>query len=191
MALYKQSIDLLPKQTEEEIKEEFKLSKAGIYAAILPMFASLIWVIAVLINAQYKNISREVDSEITEKEVEISTYDDIRKKQTELILKVNELKELTVKDFYPQKYFNYVSSTISSTGDAEAEIYSYGREESGKFVIEGKANSYLDLAKIMVVFVGKEEFSNVIIESIHYNSEYDNVNFKISFFYSEESENSV
>lgn len=186
MAIYKQSVDFLPKLTHEEEEEKFKVSKASLYAAVLPLFVSIIWVIAVFINSFYKNEVIDTDAIILQKEREISSFDDVRSKHTELVLKVDVLKDLVQKNFYPQRFFDYISRTISSTGDAQAEIYAYGREDDGTFNIQGKANSYLDLAKIMVVFNAKEEFSNVEIKSIRYDKEVDNVNFEINFIYTED-----
>ena len=185
MAIYKQSIDLLPRLSEEEIVEKAKLSRTGLYAAVLPLLASLIWVIATSISGYYRNEVRKLDDTITQKESEITSYESIRQKQTELVLKVEALEDLVTKDFCPQKFFNDVSQTIRSTGDAQAEIYAYTRDDDGTFGIQGKANSYLDLAKIMVVFNNKDEFENVGIESIRYDKEVDNVNFEISFEYAE------
>lgn len=186
MAIYKQSVDFLPKLTREEEEEKFKVSKASLYAAVLPLFASIIWVIAVFINSFYKNEVKGVDAIILQKEREIASFDDVRSKHTELVLKVDILKDLVQKNFYPQRFFDYVSKTIKSTGDAHAEIYAYDREDDGTFNIQGKANSYLDLAKIMVVFNAQEEFSNVEIKSIRYDKEVDNVNFEINFVYTED-----
>lgn len=188
MATFKQSVDFLPKLTKEEKKEQFNVSKAGLYASILPLLASLIWIIAVFGGVYFKEEVAKVDAMVVEKEREISTYSSARNKHTELVLKVDALKDLIQKDFYPQKFFTDVSQTIKSTGDAQAEIYAYGREAGSEFIIKGKANSYLDLAKIMVVFTQKEEFDNVVIESIRYNQETDNVNFEVSFNYAEEQE---
>ncbi|MBN2015752.1 hypothetical protein JW766_02875 [Candidatus Dojkabacteria bacterium] len=184
MPVYKHTIDFLPKPSTEEVEERFKVSKAGVYAAILPLLAALIWLAAVFINFYYRNEVKQVEAEILAKRVEVDSYLETRRKQTELVLKVDSLTDLVQKDFFPQKFFDDVSDTIKSTGDAQATIYAYGREEDGMFSIEGRANSYLDLAKIMVVFTGKREFENVIIKSIHYNPERNNVNFEIKFYYS-------
>ncbi len=186
MAIYKQSVDFLPQLSKKEKEEKYKVSKAGIYASLLPLMASIIWVIAVFINSFYEGEVRGVEETIVQKQNEIKSYDEIRNKHAELVLKIDILKDLIQKNFYPQQFFNYVSSTIRSTGDAHAEIYAYGREEDGTFNIKGKATSYLDLAKIMVVFNQEEEFSNVEIESIRYDDEEDNVNFEINFIYTED-----
>lgn len=191
MAIYKQSIDFLPKLSVEEVKEAEKVSKASVYAAILPLLASLIWVIAVFINSQYKTEVARLDQTIGKKEAEIQIYKSVREQQTELVLKVDAITEVIAKDFYPQKFFEDITKTIKSTNDAQAEIYAYGREVDGTFSIEGKADSYLDLAKIIVVFRAKQEFSNVEINAIYYDREVNDVNFKITFIYSELSEEVV
>lgn len=185
MALYKKSIDFLPKLTEEEVEEQYKISKTGVYAALLPLLASAIWVVSMLISSYFKGEIRQAEAVISEKENIIASYNDVRRKQTELVLKVDALEDIVQKDFYPQKFFEEVSATISKTGDAQAEVYAYGREDDGTFSIQGKANSYLDLAKIMVVFNAHEDFSSVMVDSIHYDRETDIVNFQISFRYSE------
>lgn len=64
-------------------------------------------------------------------------------------------------------------------------------KEDGVFTIQGKADSYRDLARIMVAFDQKEGFENVKIESIYYDREGNFVNFKISFFYAEETEETL
>jgi len=188
MALYKQSIDFLPKPTKEEVEDKYKVSKAGVYAALLPLLAALIWLIAMVISTYFKSEVSKKEETIRERESTIASYNQVRLHQTELVLKIEELKEIVIKDFYPQKFFNEVSRTIRSTGDAQAEVYAYGREQDGTFSIKGMANSYLDLAKIMVAFNLREEFNNVLIDSIYYDREKDNVNFQISFLYSEEEE---
>jgi hypothetical protein len=186
MAIYKQSIDFIPRLSKDEVKEKYKVSKAGVYSAVLPLLTSIIWVIAMLINSYYKNEVASIDNTIASKNSEIGGYSDVRGEYTELVLKVDALSDLVVKDFYPQQFFNNVSTTIRSTNDAQAEIYSYGRDDDGTFNISGKANSYLDLAKIMVAFNSREEFSGVDIKSIRYDREMDNVNFEINFTYAEE-----
>ncbi|MFC1780093.1 hypothetical protein ACFLY9_00140 [Patescibacteria group bacterium] len=186
MAIYKQSIDFTPRLSKGEVKEKYKVSKAGVYSAILPLLTSIIWVIAMLINSYYKNEVRSIESTILSKNSEIESYSSVRSEYTELVLKVDALSDLVVKDFYPQRFFNNVTSTIRSTNDAQAEIYSYGRDDDGTFNISGRANSYLDLAKIMVAFNSKEEFSGVEVKSIRYDRELDNVNFEINFIYAEE-----
>lgn len=185
MPLYKQSIDFLPKLTQEEEEEQYKISKTGIYAAMLPLLVAFIWLIAMVTSSVFKGEVGKAENTIAQKETEIAKYDDVRSKQTALVLKVQALSELVAKDFYPQEFFDKVAETINSTGDAQAEVYAYGREEDGTFNIQGKANSYLDLAKIMVVFNLGEDFSSVVIDSIHYDRDKDNVNFEISFLYSE------
>jgi Tfp pilus assembly protein PilN len=185
MAIYKQSIDFLPKLSVREIKEAEKVSKASIYAAVLPLLASLIWVIAMFINSQYKADVADLDATIAQKEAEIATYNELRQTHTELVLKVDALTDVVSKDFYPQKFFDDITKTIKATNDAKAEIYAYAREEDGTFTIQGKANSYLDLAKIMVVFRAKAEFEQVEIDSIYYDRLTDSVNFEISFIYSD------
>lgn len=183
MAFYKQSVDFLPKLSAEELEETKKVSRASIYAAILPLLASIIWVIAVFINSQYKNEVIALDRSIAEKEQQISTYDDIRLTQTELVLKVEALSDVIGKNFSPKQFFNDISKTIRETGDAQTEIFAYSRTDDGTFSIEGSANSYLDLAKIMVVFRGKDQFDEVEIDSIQYDKKSDNVNFEVSFIY--------
>jgi hypothetical protein len=185
MATYKQSINFLPTITKEQEKEEIKFSKTAIYAALLPFLASIIWVIAMLMNLYYKGEVGKVDTEITTKNKQIATYNDIRMKQTELVLKVDALKDLVTKNFYPQEFFDNINRTIKATGDAQAEVYSYGRTEDGTFNIKGRAHSYLDLAKIMVVFSAQKGFGNVEIKSISYSRESNNVNFEITFNYVE------
>lgn len=187
MATFKKSVDFMPRLTKEEKEEKFKLSRAAIYAAVLPLLASFIWVIAMFINSYYAGQVKNTEATIQQRKDEIASYDNIRKKHTELVLKIENLQELVIRDFFPQKFFDVVSDTIRSTGDAQASIYAYGREESGTFNIKGKANSYLDLAKIMVVFNSKKEFYSVEIRSIHYDEEKDEVNFEIIFEYIEES----
>jgi len=188
MSAYSQSVDFLPKLSKKQKEEQYNVSKAGLYASILPLLASLIWVLAVFGGSYYKEEVQKKDATIIEKEREISSYSSIRNKHSELVLKVDALKDIIEKDFYPQKFFNDVSQTIKSTGDAHADIYAYGREEGSEFIIKGKANSYLDLAKIMVVFTQKETFDNVVIESIRYNEKTDNVNFEVSFTYADVEE---
>lgn len=188
MALYKQSIDFLPKLSEEEKREATKVSRAGVYAAILPLLASIIWVLAMFIGGMYRQDVAELDATISQKNLEIGTYNDTRQVQTELILKVDALSEFVEKNFSPRRFFNEVTKTINSAGDAEAEIYAYNRDEDGVFSIEGRANSYLDLAKIVVVFRNTVEFDEVLIDEIYYNDEADYVNFKISFVYAESTE---
>jgi hypothetical protein len=188
MTVYKRSIDFLPQLSKGEKEERFKVSKAGLYAAVLPLLASLIWVISMFINSYYKSELDDVNSVIAQKEGEIENYSSLVESYSELVLKVEALSDVVDKDFYPQKFFDDVARTISSTNDAQAEIYAYGRDEEGVFTISGKANSYLDLAKIMVVFDSKEEFLDVGIKSIRYDEENSNVNFEISFIYAEETE---
>ncbi|MDD3647601.1 MAG: hypothetical protein PHS44_03840 [Candidatus Dojkabacteria bacterium] len=185
MAIYKQTVDFLPKESEEESREKYNLSKTALYAAILPLLASFIWVIAMLISVYYKREVSGYDQIIADKNAQIATYDSVRQKQTELVLKVDALAEVVTKDFNPQEFFDIVDKTIKETGDAKAGIYAYQREEDGLFVIQGKANSYLDLAKIMVVFNRKESFSQVQIKSIYYDKETDTVNFQVGFYYAD------
>lgn len=185
MAVYKQSIDFSPKPTVEDSEEKYKVSKAGVYSAILPFFASLIWVVALLIGVYYKDKVKELDTVIAQKEQEIATYNPTREKHTELVLKVEALKDVVTKDFDPQRFFDTVESTIKKTGGAYAGVYAYERDESGKFVISGRAQSYLDLAKIMVAFNKHKGFNDVGIRSIYYDKKVNNVNFEVSFYYSE------
>lgn len=188
MAVYKQAVDFLPQPTKEEIESQYKVSRIGVYSALLPLGAAFIWVIALVIGAYFKGETRKAEATIKQREDTITTYNDVRLKQTELVLKIDALKDIVLKDFYPQRFFNEVAKTIRSTGDAQAEVYAYSRKEDGTFSIQGKAHSYLDLAKIMVVFNSSEDFTNVVIDSISYDRESDNVNFKVSFLYSVESE---
>ena len=183
MALSKQTIDFLPKPTEEQLKEQFNLSKTTVYAAILPLLAAIIWVVASLIHISYKNQLKSVNTDISNIQAEIDSFSETRLVQSELVYKVNYLTDIIQMDFRPQEFFDNVKNTIKSTGDAQAEIYSYAREDDGKFVIQGKANSYLDLAKIIVVFKKDESFSDVRIKSIYFDLENDNVNFEITFYY--------
>jgi hypothetical protein len=185
MPAFKRSVNFLPQVTEEEIEEKYNLTKTGLYAAVLPLLASFIWVIATLISGFYKAELKQREDTIEEKKLEIETYKPLRKKQSELIIKIEALSELVQKDFYPQKFFDDVTNTLQSTGDAQAEIYAYSRNDDGTFGIQGKANSYLDLSKIMVVFNNKDEFDEVVIKSIRYDKDFDNVNFEISFIYNE------
>ncbi|MBU0976777.1 MAG: hypothetical protein ABIE03_03205 [Patescibacteria group bacterium] len=185
MAIYKQSVDFLPKQTEEEVSEKYNLSKTALYAAVLPLLASFIWVIAMLISVYYKREVSSYNQIVADKNNEIATYDSVRRKQTELVLKVDALTDVVTRDFDPQEFFDIVDKTIKETGDAKAGIYAYQREEDGVFVVQGKANSYLDLAKIMVVFNRKEVFDQVQIKSIYYDKETDTVNFQVGFYYAE------
>jgi len=185
MALYKRTIDFLPVASDEELQEKQKVSKTGIYAAFLPVLAAFMWIIAILVGSNYVRELRSLDDTIVSKDAEISSYDSVRQKQTELILKVESLTEVVEKDFYPQKFFDDVENTIKTTGDAQAAVYSYVREGDGTFHIQGKANSYLDLAKIMVVFHLQKEFRDVQIESIHYDRVLDDVNFEVKFLYTD------
>ncbi len=185
MITYKKTVDFLPKLSRQEEEEKYKVSKAGLYAAVLPLLASVIWIIAVLINFYYKGEIDNLEKTIRARNTEIQSYNNIRKKHSELVLKVESLKDIVHKDFYPQKFFDTIKETIQSAGGAQAEIYSYSRDEEGKFTIRGKANSYIDLAKIMVAFNTKKEFEGVDIRSIYYNKNENNVNFEIEFFYSE------
>ncbi len=59
MITYKKTVDFLPKLSRQEEEEKYKVSKAGLYAAVLPLLASVIWIIAVLINFYYKG---EIDN---------------------------------------------------------------------------------------------------------------------------------
>lgn len=188
MALYKNSVDFLPQLSKEEIEEEYKVSRAAVYAAVLPLLASFIWVISALINATYKNDLKEVEGKILGAEQEIETYQDVRELQTELVLKIDLLTDTVNKDFHPQIFFDNVDSTIKSTGDAEARVYAYKRRKEGNFIVSGKADSYLDLAKIMVAFNKKDSFTSVDIQSISYDKEKDDVNFEIDFSYFNEEE---
>jgi hypothetical protein len=185
MAIYKQVIDFLPRPSKEEEIEHYNVSKASLYAAVLPLLVSVIWVFASLVSLYFKDEVLSYDKTIQEKENLIASYNEVTNKHTELTLKVDALKDLIQKDFYPQKFFEDITTTIKSTGDAQAEVYAYGRRETGEFSISGKADSYIDLAKIMVVFTQKKEFQNVVIDSIRYDEATDNVNFEISFKYSE------
>jgi len=186
MAIYKRSVDFLPKASKEELEEQYKLSKTSIYAAILPLIASVIWVIAALINMNYKDRLTEAKGVVLGLEQEIESYNTTRKIQTEIVTKVEYIKETVYKDFYPQDFFDNVNNTIKSSGDAISDIYAYKRSEDGSFNIQGKARSFLDLAKIMVVFDQQENFDSVEVKSIYYDKEEDIVNFEINFTYQEE-----
>jgi len=183
MAVYKKSVNLLPKLSEEDLIEKEKISQTALYAAILPLFAALVWVVALLVTGFYKNQEKNVDEIVSDRQEVIGSYDGLREKQTALVMKVEALTELVGKDFFPQKFFDLTLETINSTGDAQAELYAYTRADDGLFGLQGKANSYLDLAKIMVAFNSKPGFSEVNISSIHYDKEKDDVNFEIIFYY--------
>lgn len=139
MSIYKQSIDFLPKPSIEEVEEKYKVSKAALYAAVLPLLASLIWVIAMLINVYYKGEVKALDNTIADREAEIETFDLIRTKQSELVLKVEALKDIVIRDFYPQKFFDEVENTIKTTGGAQAGIYAYGRKRGWSLYHPGKS----------------------------------------------------
>lgn len=188
--MYKQSINFLPKKSEEENIEEFKLSNATIYSAILPLLASVIWVIAMLINVLYKADLDNLKAETEKREKRKESLSFVIEKNNELAQKVNALKEIVRKDFFPEAFFSIVKSTIRSTGDAEADVLAYKRSSDGKFTIRGKAKSYIDLAKIINAFYYSKSFSSVEIKSIFFDKEAQNVNFEISFFYYDKSDSS-
>lgn len=182
--IYKRSISFLPTPTEEELEKEEKRGMTGVYAAFLPLIAAIFWIIVVFLNdGVYADQVNILDGKIVEKENEIASYDYLERKHTELVLKTDALKDLIVKDFEPEEFFLDVKTSISATKGAQAEIYSYERDEEGRFTIQGKARSYLDLAKIVEVFNSEPKYVGVRVESIHYNEEEDNVNFELSFFY--------
>lgn len=185
MAVYKQGIDFLPQASKEEKKEKQKVSKAAVYAAVLPLLATVIWLLVLFVNSYYKANAKKLDETISEKEEKIQTYDDVRNDYITLVAKVESLDDLIARDFYPQDFFDNITNTLSSTTGAKTQIYSYERDDEGVFSISGKAESYLDLAKVMVAFTGREEFLNTEIKSIRYDEEEDNVNFEIAFEYQE------
>jgi hypothetical protein len=187
VALYKQSVDFLPKPSEEQLAQESQISKTGLYAAVLPLIAAVIWVIAMLGNLYYKNELSKRDDTIVSKQSQIAQFNDVRLKQTELVLKVDALKESIEKDFYPQKFFDDINANIKATGDAQATVYAYNRSTNGEFSIQGRANSYLDLAKIIVVFQKQAAFTSVDITSISFDRARNTVNFEISFNYTKET----
>jgi hypothetical protein len=188
MAVYKQGIDFLPQTSKEEKKEKQKVSKAAVYAAILPLLATIIWLLVLFVNSYYKGNAEKLDATIAEKEEEILGYGDVREDYVTLVAKVESLEEYIAKDFYPQDFFDNITRTLNSTTGAKTQIYSYGRDEDGVFSISGKAVSYLDLAKVMVAFTETTEFLNTEIKSIRYDEEADNVNFEITFEYQEVEE---
>ena len=189
MATYKQGIDFLPKQSKAEVEEESRLSRTSIYAAVLPLLAAVIWVISGLINLSYKSELKTVKGKILGAEKTIETYNPLRELQTEVYKKVELLSTIIGRDFYPQELFNKVDDTIEETTGASSSIYGYKRDSEGMFTVSGRAQSYMDLAKIMVVFRQQEEFNGVRIKSIFYNIDEDYVNFEINFFYFKEDVN--
>lgn len=184
-SIYRRSVNLIPKASVEEIKEKEHQSTAGLYAALLPMFGALIWLLLIFINNSYQNEINKLDTEISSLNTKIATYDPYVARHTELVRKTDALYELVRRDFEPGKFFFDVNDNLSSTKDAKAEIYSYERSEDGKFTIKGIASSYVDLAKIMVVFSNNTKFVNVLIKKISFDEVADVVNFEITFEYKE------
>ncbi len=181
MAQIKRSIDFLPKPTKEQIREEVDKSKNGLYASLLPLAAAVVWVLTMLVNNYMKGKVLAVDQEIVNRKAEIETYQSLRSKQSELVLKVDALREFVTKDFYPQKFFDDVSQIIKQAQDIE--VYAYERDSDGTFKIQGRAASYIELAKVMWIFNSRETFTNVLIDSIRYDEDRDRINFEISFMY--------
>lgn len=182
--IYKRTISFLPTPTEEELQVEEKRGVTGVYAAFLPLLAAIFWIIVVFVNeGVYGDRLALLDADIKDKKAEITSYKYLEEKHTELVLKVEALKDLIIRDFEPEHFFRDIEKSLAATQGANSEIYSYSRDESGAFTIEGRAGSFLDLAKIVEVFNSETKYSSVQVKGIYYNEEEDNVNFELNFLY--------
>lgn len=183
MAVYRRSINLIPQKSEEEIKKEESRSTLGVYTALLPMFAALTWLILVYVNSVHQSEIDSLDQDITDRQQTIDSYATVRQEHTELVKKVEVITNVVQKDFEPNQFFRDLEDSIESTQDAQSGITSYERDGSGMFTINAKAGSYLDLAKIIVVFENHTVFANAVVDKISLDETDNTVNFELTFEY--------
>lgn len=186
------SFNLVPEKPKELIVKEEERDISSVYTAVLPLFAVLVWIGALLFNGLLVEKTKATwQKSIDTKNARIqSEFLPAIIQNGELVVKTKALAELIVKDIKPENLFR-ITEEIFPTKETGVEISGYGRDADGSFKINIITDTYEKLAEVTRRFSNNKNVSGVTIKgsSLEINPADPNINRvrgAISFFINEE-----
>lgn len=150
-------------------------------SAVFPLIAVIVWIFFILIKAYTEVQIKRVNNEIASVQAEINSYQELKDKKALLVLKTRKLKDVVLFDINPEDFFDIVQEIVNSS-KLNVVISSYGRDVSGAFFINCKANSVDDSTKLTRTFVEDVRLTDVqLIEMQNSLNEGGNLEFTLFF----------
>lgn len=156
--------NLLPRLSAAELAIKRERDDSVLYATGIVLFAGIIWVVTLLV-LNYLILPRvqQADGDITVVDSQISSFDDIRAKNGELIVKTQQLKPLLEKRVDTDVIFSVAEAIATNAG--ATGITSYRRDESGRFIFKIVAPDFEAVEQIMTNARNLPNVSNVELQS--------------------------
>lgn len=176
------SFNLLPQKTKEQVHKEEKRDQTGLYTAVFPLLATIIWLGITLFNGIYlQSKIKDLSEQIAVKQGRVEgEFLPVRIQHGELVIKTAALAEVIDKDIKPESLF-ILTQKIFPTEDPQIQITGYGRYSDGGFGINLTASTYEKLNDVVRRFSKYPGTYNVRISSANRNDKSNQIAAVINF----------
>lgn len=156
--------NLLPAKSTEEVAMELDRDNSLLYALVLLVFASFVYLVTIMLQGFVINPRRaEAQQELTNREVVRNSYYGIRATYGELYIKSRTLKPLLEKNIDTKEIFRVADDIQGALPNLVIE--SYSRERSGTFVFTVISISLDDVEGLLRKAQDISGVSNVLMRS--------------------------